>query len=283
MKSINKTGIAILLLALTGMATAQEKKEDRIEKQFAYQPGQTIVVDNVFGGVTVKGHDGNTVELRVLRSTTARNAEMLARAEEQVIMDITEEPDLLEFYVDGPFRHQDGRSHKNNYRERDYKVIMDFELRVPREAAIRIETVMDGDISIQDVKGNFEVRHVKGDIIMEGIQGSGEAYAVNGDVRLDFEKNPQGDCRFGALNGEVRMRFQRDLNADFELKTFNGKFFTDFELTSLPDKAFQEVKRNGKTVYKASRHTAVRAGRGGPAILLDGFNGNMYILDKQRG
>ena len=141
---------------------------------------------------------------------------------------------------------------------------------------------MDGAIVIKDVKGHFEVHHVNGDISMAGIMGSGEAYSVNGDVRLDFDRNPQQNCRFGALNGEVRMRFQKDLNADFELKTFNGEFFTDFELTSLPDIAFQEVKRNGKTVYKASRHTAVRAGRGGPAILLDGFNGNMYILDKQK-
>ena len=275
---------AVLFIAVMGVAQAQEQKDERIEKRFTHKKGQTIAVDNVFGAVTVTGHDKNTVEVIIHRRTTARNADMLARAESQVVMDVTEESDLLELYVDGPFRHHEGqRRQGSRYRERDYKVIMDFELRVPREAAIQIHAVMDGDISIKDVKGDFDVHHVNGSIAMEGLAGSGEAYSVNGDVRLDFDSNPQGDCRFGALNGEVRMRFQKNLDADFELKTFNGEFFTDFELSMLPDKIFKEVERNGKTVYKADHLTAVRAGRGGPVIRLDGFNGDMFILDKELG
>ena len=131
---------ACLMIAVMGLASAQEMKNEQIEKTFTYRKNQTIVVDNVFGGITVTGHDKNTVEVRIQRQTTARNTDMLTRADNRVLLDITEEPDLLELYVDGPFRHHEGQRRQGpRYRERDYKVIMDFELRVPKEADIQFK------------------------------------------------------------------------------------------------------------------------------------------------
>jgi len=269
-----------LLLTLCSSALAEKNKTDVIEKSYAYRPGQTVVVDNVYGSINMKGHDKEVVELKVLRHTTARNDAQLSQSQKLVVLDVTEDADLIEFYVDGPFRSRDGHSQRRHYRERDYKVRFDFELRVPRKANILIKTVTEGDISIHGILGNFDVAHVNGGIEMTGLKGSGEAYSVNGDVQLDFDANPRADCRFGALNGEVRMRFRKGLHADFQLKTFNGEFYTDFALRAGPDKIFNEIKRNGKTVYKAGHLTRVRAGQGGPLISLDGFNGDMFILNK---
>lgn len=270
-----------LLLTVCSTALADKSKTEVIEKSYAYRPGQTVVVDNVYGSITVKGHDREVVKLKVHRRSTARNDEMMRQSEKHVMLDITNDADLIEFYVDGPFRRQEDRTHrKSRYNERDYKIIFDFELCVPRKATLQIKTVMEGDIAIHGIMGDYEVGHVNGSIDMTGLKGSGEAYSVNGDVHLDFDANPRADCRFGALNGEVRMFFRKGLNADFTLKTFNGEFYTDFALKTGPNKTFNEIKRNGKTVYKAGHLTRVRAGQGGPLIQLDGFNGNMFILNK---
>ncbi|MCK5148211.1 hypothetical protein KAR48_15755 [bacterium] len=282
MKSYCRLVITAIMLSLAATVMAEKIKVQVIEKTYTIS-SQKIIVDNVYGSIKVTGHNKNTVELKVTRHTTARNAEQLDKAEKDVILDITEDTEFLEFYIDGPFRWNEGRTRRNNrYRERDYKVMFNFELLVPKNINIELKTVNDGDIRVNNVHGDFEVEQINGSITMQDLGGSGEAYSINGDVTLDFSSNPKNDCRFGALNGEVRMNFKKNLNADFLLDTFNGEFFTDFEFRSNPSKTFMEVKRNGRKVYKAGHVTSVRAGKGGPVIKLDGFNGDMYILNKDR-
>ena len=115
---------------------------------------------------------------------------------------------------------------------------------------------------------------------MEAIGGSGDVYTVNGDVSVGFTKNPSNDCRFGTLNGELRLYFLPRLSADFLLETFNGEIYSDFTMESLAHKRTVDIERNGKTVYKTEKGMRVRAGKGGPQIHLDGFNGDMFILEK---
>ena len=155
-----------------------------------------------------------------------------------------------------------------------------FDLKIPSECSIEIKTINEGEIRVHDLEGEFNVKNINGGITMDKISGAGHAYALNGDMVLDFQKNPDGDCYFGSLNGEVKLYFQSPLSADFQLKTFNGDFYTDFPVTYLPRTPHTDVEKNGKTVYKVGGTMGVRAGRGGPEIELDGFNGDMYILKK---
>ena len=63
------------------------------------------------------------------------------------------------------------------------------------------------------------------------------------------------------------------------MKTFNGDVFTDFPVDYLPLVRSVEEKKKGKTIYRTlNLVSAVRAGKGGPVIELDGFNGDMFIL-----
>ncbi len=78
----------------------------------------------------------------------------------------------------------------------------------------------------------------------------------------------------------MRLYFLPGLSAQFNLDTFNGEIFTDFEVESMPPEAFYAKKYNGRKVYKAGHLCRVRAGKGGPEITMDGFNGDMFILKK---
>jgi hypothetical protein len=147
---------------------------------------------------------------------------------------------------------------------------------------VELSTVNDGEIVVKNIDGDYDVHNVNGGIDMEKIGGSGEVYALNGDVTIDFVKNPSKNSRFGSLNGEVRLYFRPNLSADFYLKTFNGEIFSDFPVSYLPLRAETlSEKKRGRYVYKVNRQTAVRAGDGGPEIELDGFNGDMFILEKR--
>ena len=46
------------------------------------------------------------------------------------------------------------------------------------------------------------------------------------------------------------------------------------------DRTSTTEKKHGKRIYKTGGTMGVRIGKGGPEIMLDGFNGDMYILKK---
>jgi hypothetical protein len=275
-------GTSILFSSL--VFSAEIKRTEKIEKIFRFQDPEAenqLVVDNFYGSIRITGYQGQEVRLTVLKTVAGRTEEKIEEAEEEIYLDITEEEDYIELYVDGPFRCENGLGiHWKGWKREGYKVVYDFEIRVPRDVAFELKTVMEGEIEVSSMRGNFEVHNVNGGIVMEEIGGSGEAYAVNGEVKLDFDKNPKNKCRFGALNGEVYLHFQPGLSADFYLKTFNGEFYTDFRVKAMAPEMFQTEDKNGKRVYKAGHLCRVRAGNGGPKIKLDGFNRDMYILQK---
>jgi hypothetical protein len=240
-----------------------------------------VIVDNVFGSIDVTGYDGGEVRVIAHKTITARSDEKLEEALEEVTLEITEEDDVIELYVDGPFR--DKRRDRIEWRgskDAGYKVTYDFEIEMPRNCAVELKTVNGGDISVRSIEGDFEVNNVNGGIEMKGLRGSGIAYTVNGEVSLWFEANPRGNCRFGTINGDVRLYFQPGLSADIYLTTMNGEVFTDFEVGALPARTKTTNSRDGKKVYQVRHTTGVRAGRGGPEFELNTLNGDMFILSR---
>jgi hypothetical protein len=240
---------------------------------------RTIVVDNVFGSIEVKGVPGNEVRLVVEKTVKAESDEELAKALEEVRLEITQEKNGVSVMVDGPFRGKDGSVHFHG-RDRDgYSFSYDFLIEAPQDAKIDVNTVNDGDVTVVGMRGDFDVENVNGGIDMRGAEGSGRAYALNGDLTVAFARNPERHCYFGSLNGKVKIGFQPPLSADFRFKSFNGEVFSDFPVTYLPRKGLVEQgTKKGKTTYKTDPWTPVRVGNGGPSIDFDGFNGDMYVL-----
>ncbi|UCE17586.1 MAG: hypothetical protein JSV84_11945 [Gemmatimonadota bacterium] len=276
---------AIFVLFILGIIHADVEKTEVIEKTYQFKDTQAenlLIVDNVWGDIRVTGYNGDNIRVKAARSISARTERILAEIEEEVYLDITEKDDMIELYVDGPFRDYDGSSRRRGKRRHiHYEARYDFEIEVPRGTWVELSTVNDGEILVRDIDGDYDVHNVNGGIEMERIGGSGEVYAVNGDVTVDFVKNPSKNSRFGSLNGDVRLHFLPKLSADFYLKTFNGEIYSDFPVSYLPIQSETSSSKNGsRYVYKVNRETAVRAGDGGPEIELDGFNGDMFILKK---
>ena len=274
-----------LVLCRSGARSAGMQQKETIEKTLRFSGSSSdrvVIIDNVFGSITVTGRDGDEIRMTAHKTIKARSEAKIQKAQREVFLDITEEDDLVEIYVDGPFRTKEkderGCVHWTGYDRQGYEVWYEFDVEVPRDCSVVLKTVLDGDVVVRSVEGDFELKNVNGSVRMDDVRGSGEACTVNGDVTMHFDASPREDCRFATVNGEVRLYFPPTLSADFSLDTFTGDVFTDFEFEALPPKIYSTEEHNGNNVYKVGRLCMVRTGHGGPEIKLDGFNGDMFIL-----
>jgi hypothetical protein len=269
-----------LVVPVLGAKDYQIKKTEDIQKTLSFPESgldQGIVVDNIFGSITVQGYQGTEVQLQIHKTIKARNQEALERALKEVELEITSEDNIIDLYVDGPFRDRHERGERSGRRNPGYEVHYDFDIKVPLRTAISLKTVTSGDISVRDVEGNFDIRNVNGRITVDEIAGSGDAHTVNGGIKVVFRRNPGEDCSFKTINGDLDIFFTDRLSADFRLKTFNGDILSDFPVTYLPLEAAKEERKGSKYVYKSDRFVGVRAGNGGPQMKMDTLNGDILI------
>ncbi len=286
MKKSLAISMIILLIPLISYSAGKYdvKEKETIRKTLTFQdPSQPreLIVDNVFGSIEVKGYDGQDVQLLVHKTIKARNKDRIQKAKDEVQLEITEEGNTIDLYVDGPFRCQNKKGRWTKWHNPGYEVQYDFQIKLPSKTDVYLKTVTDGDILVQNVEGEFEIKNVNGKIEMTDVNGSGEAHTVNGKVEVLFSQNPQSDCSFRTVNGPIKVSFCENLSADFRLKTFTGDAYSDFPFEYLPSRVAKEGRYKGKYIYKSDRFIGVRISRGGPEIKMDTLNGNILITKRK--
>jgi len=294
-------GAAVVILAVAAIAAAQRNwDDDRDWKAFQKEtisktlrfadpakPGE-VVVDNVFGPVSVEGYAGKDVVLEAKKIVYARDENRAKRAEEEVKLDITEKGNTVEAYVDGPFREdEEERRGRGIHMRRDpgYRVYFGFTLKVPFKTDLVLSTVTDGDVEVRGVEGKFDVRDVNGKVRLVDVGGSGDAKTVNGGVTVVFRRHPDGTCLFETVNGDVEVDFPGEPSADFRVKTMHGEVYSDFDVTYLPKAPpVREERREqgGKYVYRSDGSYGVRTGKGGPEIKLHTLTGDILIAKRSK-
>ncbi len=284
MKRILLTVIILFLFTSANYAADfSVVQKDEINKTFKFSKTAVekyLEIENINGSIQVIGYKGEEVKMTVHQMIEARSEKKAEEAKEKEKLEISEGDDTIKIYVDAPYRRSDGSINYKGPKYYGYKVTFDFELKVPYQTNLYLRTINDGDIDVENVKGNFDVKNINGGIEMNEITGSGKAYALNEDLKVEFNENPKEDCYFGSLNGDVKVTFLDGLAADFLLKTFNGEAYTDFPVIHVPFVKETKEKKKGKYVYKTNRKTKVRVGNGGPEFEFDAFNGDIRILKK---
>ena len=261
------------------------EEKETIRKTFNLTAAHKILeIDNIFGSIEVTGGQGDQVQLVVNKTISAESKDRMEAAKKEVTLDITDQPDLLKLYVNGPFRCrcENGNDGCSNWHgDRGYRVKMDFQLQVPRNIEVNLKTVNSGHVTVQDVTGDFSVHNVNGGIDMKNVAGSGIAKTVNGPVKVSFRENPREKSDFATINGNVELYFARGLSGDFRFKTMNGSVYSDFEMTSLPAQPVSTERHGNKFVFRSDRFTGGRIGSGGPEIKAENLNGDIRILERQ--
>ncbi len=283
MKKITWAVLITVILTLTfvfGDDKMKVEEKETIQKTLTFQDPKKpkeVIVDNIFGAIEVEGYSGQEVKLTAHKTIKARTKDKILKARQEVTLDITEDGNTIDLYVNGPFRCQ---NRKRGWRDPGYRVHYDFRLMVPHKTDMVLKTVTDGDILVTDIQGDFDINNVNGKIEMSGMAGSGRAHTVNGRVRIQFNKNPGTDCSFKTINGDIDIDFTKGLSADFRLKTFNGDAYSDFPIDYLQARSAEKGRKDGKYIFKSDRFIGVRIDKGGPEIKMDTLNGDLLINKK---
>jgi len=269
-------GVAAAWPATAGDLT-EERSFDQTLRFSDLAVAKRLMVDTVFGSITVTADGGDGVRASIHEKVRAESPDRLAAARHEVTLEIGEEGNTARFYVDGPFRDRDGGSH---WHDPGYEVAYDFDLRVPADLDVTLKTVNGGELRVTGVHGRFELRNVNGGVEAKEIAGAGSATTVNGPLIVTFAANPDGDSSFATVNGDVDLAFRDGLAADFEVKTLNGETFADFSVSVLGSPPPAAERDRGRSIYRRGRSMRLRVGQGGPRLAIETVNGDILIRNR---
>lgn len=171
---------------------------------------------------------------------------------------------------------------KNNHVEittDSYQQPVDLTIRVPQKFSLRLSTVNNGDITVDNVTGELETANVNGAIKLSQVAGPAVANTVNGNPIVVFKSVTAGaPMAFSTLNGKVDVAFAGFIKAALKMKPERGDAYSDFDVAV--DKGAAKVTRttqNGLSRFSTDDWTCGKVNGGGPEVMLKTFNGDIFL------
>lgn len=171
---------------------------------------------------------------------------------------------------------------KNNRVEistESWKGPIDLAIKVPRNFSLKLSTVNDGDITIDNVTGELELTNVNGDITLTQVAGSAVANTVNGDLKATFTSIKAGaPMAFSTLNGKVDVTLPASASAALKMKSDRGNVYSDFDVAlSKGQSKVTRTSQNGLTRLSTDDWTYGKINSGGAEVMMKTFNGDIFL------
>ncbi len=277
--------MAVVLFLLPNLGQAQEKVfEETIKKELSFKTKNdqnTLVLQNVFGPITVEGYSGTTIQLVVNKRITADTQQHLDLGKQELTLKVSELENRIIVRPDAPYIEYNEKGLKfdwcNNYEEPGYQHRLNFKVKVPKGVNLNIGTVNDGDIYVANTSGNFiKVNNVNGGIDLKNVEGRTKLHCINGEVNVSYSRNPDEASQYYSLNGDINITYQSALSAEISFKSMNGELFSDFDIERQYFRTNKEVARKkGKFKYEST--PVVQIGKGAVQLDFETLNGNVFI------
>lgn len=158
---------------------------------------------------------------------------------------------------------------------------VDLTIQVPLKTSLKLSSVNDGDIKVENVQGEIEVNNTNGAVTLTNVSGSVVAHALNDDVVVRLNKvDPDKSMSFTSLNGDIDVTLPGDVRAKVKMKSDNGDFYSDFDIRmeQKTQKVEQDARQKGgkyKIQLEKAMYGAINGG--GPEFQFATFNGDIYI------
>jgi hypothetical protein len=269
MKKMKIAGLVILSLMIGAKSFGQSGSTEQLTVPLS-NPGKeyTLKVHLVTGSIKVAGYDGKDIIINV---NPRGGEEERSRAGENGMKRISASGgyEVTAKEADNTVTVSTGNPNK----------VVDLDLKVPQGGKLKIGTVNDGDIVVENVTGELEVNNVNDAITMTNISGSVVANTVNGDVTVTFiTVDPKAPMAFSTLNGDVKVTLPADTKANLKLKSDNGDVFSDFDIDI--DKTPSKVNKTTEPgMYKIKKDDWVygKINGGGPEMMMKNMQGDIYV------
>ena len=274
---MNNTLTILLTLLLTGatlvLAQSDIKEQLTVPLTDPNKPG-SLEVALIHGYIHVVGYGGKEVVIDAVSETGRRN-----RADDHNTNRNTES---------GMRRISTNNSFDLTAEEKNNQVKIhtssvnspvNLTIKVPQRFSLKLNTINQGDITVENVTGALEINNVNGPITLTNINGSVVAQTVNGDLKTTFrEVHNNTPMAFSTLNGNVDVTFPSSVKANVKLKSDNGDVFTDFDIDV--DKSQPKATRTNQSgMYRVTVDDWVygKINNGGPEVMMKNMQGNIYV------
>lgn len=219
----------IVMLCLGSLSPLRlSGQEDQFHWRGRLQPGETLTIRGVSGGIRALPASGADAEVSAVKHARRDDPdeveiEVVPHEGGVTICAVYPAPRRR-----APNECLPGGEGRNNTSNNDVEV--EFTVRVPRGVHFTGKTVQ-GDVTADSLGGNVEVHSVNGDVDVS-TTGYAEASSVNGTVRASMGRADwTGALELSSVNGGITVTLPADLSATVEASTVNGDIDSDFPLT----------------------------------------------------
>lgn len=267
--------IAIAITTLIWLGTVPVLAQSDVKEQLIVpltDPGKpgSLEVELVQGFIHVVGYNGKEVVIDAASDGQRRN-----RNDNR-----TAESGMRRIPTGSPF---DLSAEENNNRVRVHTSSVNnpinLTIKVPQRFSLKLHTVNQGDITVENVTGELEINNVNGPIELTNVGGSAVANTINGDLKATFrDVSDKAPMAFSTLNGRVDVTFPASVKANVKMKSDRGDLLSDFEIDV--DKNQPKATRSNQAgMYRVTIDDWVygKINGGGPEVMLKSMQGSIYV------
>jgi hypothetical protein len=157
----------------------------------------------------------------------------------------------------------------------------DFTIQVPAKTHLKLSTLNDGPIVVENVEGEIEVNNQNESITLTNVAGSVVANAHNGRVKVVMTRlTADKAMAFTSFNSNVDVTLPASAKANLKMRSDMGEIFTDFDVQIRPaTPAPSPGARRGDGGFRLDVNQSIQGAvnGGGPEFELRTFNGNIYL------
>lgn len=170
------------------------------------------------------------------------------------------------------------KNNKVNVSSSSHRQSINLNIKVPQQFSLKVSTINNGDIVIDNVTGELEINNVNGDITMTNVAGSAVANTVNGIIKANFKSVSDSPMAFTTLNGNVDITFPATVKMTTKVKSDRGEVYSDFDM-DIDKSAPKGVRSNQNGMYKVSIDEWIqgKVNGGGSEVMMKNMHGNIYI------
>lgn len=274
--------MAFLSLMILGSSMAQ-KEEDQLKLSFSNpeEPG-FINIEIIQGNINIEGYDGKEVILETFSGEYKSDIpdipaipkpNVYEKDEEEISKEgltkiksssfgvkVTEEGNKISIKSAPPMNPQN------------------YKIKVPYNCSFKI-SVVNGNISVKNVKGELEINTVSGKINLDKIAGSAVASSINGVIKVGFkEVAPDSPMAFSTINSPIDVTLPSNTKATLKMKTERGDIYTNFDMDIKEEQEkFHKEYKHDFTETSWTKWTTGKINGGGPELVFKSLHGDIHI------